>query len=176
MRHFQRLSALEFPEQEPRFNPWIPRKGRDFTSLCIHTSGLSVEGTEGIICQIRYILQQSVFAKIYRPLPAGPEELRLSRAADPSGRLHRRRGERLERAFTHMYETGRLRRVYLHGRSNILKRVLIHTAGSCVVQRCAAESPGSRLTAHQYRTFRYLRFDSFPLIFALISAVTSTTV
>ncbi len=39
--------------------------------------------------------------------------------------LLRRRGEFLERPFAHAYETGRLRRVYLRGRSNIL---LIHTA------------------------------------------------
>lgn len=43
-------------------------------------------------------------------------------------RLLRRRGERLERPFAHAYETGRLRRLYLRGRSNILKRVLVHTA------------------------------------------------
>ena len=43
-------------------------------------------------------------------------------------RLLRRRGERLERPFAHAYETGHLRRVYLRGRSNILKRVLIHHA------------------------------------------------
>jgi transposase len=43
-------------------------------------------------------------------------------------RLLRRRGERLERPFAHAYETGHLRRVYLRGRSNILKRVLIHNA------------------------------------------------
>jgi transposase len=42
--------------------------------------------------------------------------------------LLRRRGERLERPFAHAYETGRLRRVHLRGRRNILKRVLIHTA------------------------------------------------
>lgn len=43
-------------------------------------------------------------------------------------RLLRRRGELLERPFAHAYETGRLRRVHLRGRSNILKRVLIHNA------------------------------------------------
>jgi transposase len=43
-------------------------------------------------------------------------------------RLLRERGERLERPFAHAYETGRLRRVYLRGHSNILKRVLIHIA------------------------------------------------
>lgn len=41
-------------------------------------------------------------------------------------RLMRRRGELLERPFAHMYETGALRRVYLRGHENILKRVLVH--------------------------------------------------
>lgn len=43
-------------------------------------------------------------------------------------RLLRQRGERLERPFAHAFETGGLRRVYLRGRVNILKRVLIHFA------------------------------------------------
>lgn len=43
-------------------------------------------------------------------------------------RLLRQRGERLERPFAHAYETGGLRRVYLRGCTNILKRVLIHVA------------------------------------------------
>ena len=42
--------------------------------------------------------------------------------------LLRRRGERLERPFAHLYETGGLRRTHLRGRSNILKRVLIHVS------------------------------------------------
>ena len=41
-------------------------------------------------------------------------------------RLLRQRGEVLERPFAHAYETGGLRRVYLRGHSNILKRLLIH--------------------------------------------------
>ena len=44
-------------------------------------------------------------------------------------RLLRLRGERLERPFAHLYETGGMRRVYLRGHTNILKRLLIHTAG-----------------------------------------------
>lgn len=42
--------------------------------------------------------------------------------------LLRRRGLMLERPFAHCLETGRLRRVHLRGRSNILKRVLVHYA------------------------------------------------
>lgn len=41
-------------------------------------------------------------------------------------RLMRRRGELLERPFAHLYETGAMRRVYLRGHHNILKRVLLH--------------------------------------------------
>jgi len=42
--------------------------------------------------------------------------------------LLRKRGERLERPFAHLYETGRMRRTHLRGRENILKRILIHVS------------------------------------------------
>jgi transposase len=44
-------------------------------------------------------------------------------------RLLRWRGERLERPFAHLYETGGMRRVFLRGHDNIRKRVLIHAGG-----------------------------------------------
>jgi transposase len=44
-------------------------------------------------------------------------------------RLLRSRGEKLERTFAHCYETGGMRRLYLRGRDNAAKRVLIHAAG-----------------------------------------------
>ena len=47
-----------------------------------------------------------------------------------SERLLRLRGERLERPFAHLYETGRMRRVHLRGRRNILKRLLVHAGAS----------------------------------------------
>jgi transposase len=40
--------------------------------------------------------------------------------------LLRRRAELVERSFAHCYETGGMRRCTLHGRKNILKRLLIH--------------------------------------------------
>src|SRR3954466_5311368 len=43
-----------------------------------------------------------------------------------SKRLMKKRGELIERSFAHCYETGAMRRVYLRGRENILKRQLIH--------------------------------------------------
>ena len=42
--------------------------------------------------------------------------------------LLKRRGERIERSFAHLYETGGLRRTHLRGRDNICKRVLIHAS------------------------------------------------
>ncbi len=44
-------------------------------------------------------------------------------------RLHRMRGELIERLFAHLYETGGMRRTHLRGHPNILKRLLIHAAG-----------------------------------------------
>src|SRR4030088_2455918 len=44
-------------------------------------------------------------------------------------RLMRQRGERIERFFAHLYDTGGMRRTHLRGHTNILKRLLIHAAG-----------------------------------------------
>jgi transposase len=41
----------------------------------------------------------------------------------------RQRGERIERSFAHLYDTGAMRRTYLRGHTNILKRILIHAGG-----------------------------------------------
>jgi len=52
------------------------------------------------------------------------------RIRGPRGlRLLRLRGERLERPFAHLYETGGMRRVSLRGHTNIRKRLLIHAGG-----------------------------------------------
>ena len=44
-------------------------------------------------------------------------------------RLMRQRGERIERSFAHLYDTGGMRRTHLRGHENILKRLLIHAGG-----------------------------------------------
>jgi transposase len=44
-------------------------------------------------------------------------------------RLMHRRGERCERSFAHLYDTGGMRRTHLRGHTNILKRLLIHAGG-----------------------------------------------
>jgi len=52
------------------------------------------------------------------------------RIRGPRGRrLMRRRGEYVERAFAHIYDTGGMRRTHLRGHSNILKRLLLHAGG-----------------------------------------------
>jgi hypothetical protein len=43
-------------------------------------------------------------------------------------RLLRQRGEKIERSFAHLYETGGMRRVHLRRYPNILKRLLVHVA------------------------------------------------
>ena len=43
--------------------------------------------------------------------------------------LHRKRGEVVERTFAHLLDTGGMRRAWLHGHENILKRLLIHAGG-----------------------------------------------
>ena len=44
-------------------------------------------------------------------------------------RLLKKRGELLERPFAHYLETGGMRRLYLCGQSNILKRLIVHVSG-----------------------------------------------
>ena len=52
------------------------------------------------------------------------------RMRGPRGRrLMRQRGERIERSFAHVYDTGGMRRTHLRGHENILKRLLIHAGG-----------------------------------------------
>ena len=46
-----------------------------------------------------------------------------------SKRLQRKRSELAERSMAHMYETGGMRRIHLRGKSNILKRLLVHAGG-----------------------------------------------
>jgi transposase len=47
---------------------------------------------------------------------------------DRGQRLLRQRGERVERSFAHLYETGAMRRTHLRHHDNIIKRLLIHVS------------------------------------------------
>ena len=42
--------------------------------------------------------------------------------------MQHRRGEMVERTFAHMYETGGMRRIWVRGHDNVLKRVLLQAA------------------------------------------------
>src|SRR3954452_4806451 len=60
-------------------------------------------------------------------------------------RLLRQRGERVERSFAHMYETGAMRRTHLRRHGNILKRLLIHASafnlGLLMRKMCGSGTP-----------------------------------
>ena len=66
-----------------------------------------------------------------------PDRGRRDWSKDPAARAPvygnrcrlRQRGERLERSFAHLYDTGGMRRTHLRGHTNILKRLLIHAGG-----------------------------------------------
>ena len=70
-----------------------------------------------------------------RDLEGKPEVERVvqgnrERVASPAGkRLQKLRTEKVERSMAHMYETGGMRRLYLRGRANIRKRLLVHACG-----------------------------------------------
>jgi transposase len=53
---------------------------------------------------------------------------RRRRKGARSKRLHRQRGELVERSFEHVLDDGGMRRTHLRGRENIAKRYLVHTA------------------------------------------------
>lgn len=59
--------------------------------------------------------------------------------------LLRLRGEKLERSFAHLLETGGLRRVHVRGHEDIRKRLLIHAAafnlGLLMRRRCGVGTP-----------------------------------
>ena len=64
------------------------------------------------------------------PEAQAPVYANRRRMRGPRGRrLMRQRGERIERSFAHLYDTGGMRRTHLRGHTNILKRLLIHAGG-----------------------------------------------
>lgn len=60
-----------------------------------------------------------------KPLYANRRRVRGAR----SKRLQKKRSELTERSFAHLYETGGLRRLWLRGRENVWKRLLVQAAG-----------------------------------------------
>ena len=75
-------------------------------------------------------------------------------------RLQKLRSELTERTFAHMYETGGMRRVHLRGRSNILKRLLVHAAGfnlSLILRKAIGVGKPRRLQGLCAQLFTHLR-------------------
>ena len=72
-------------------------------------------------------------------------------------RLLRRRGEYVERTFAHVYDTGALRRTYLRGHQNILKRLLVHARAGFLTL-----SP-LLLPTHFHEDPNFLRSSAWPL-------------
>lgn len=66
------------------------------------------------------VYKQAEQAAVYRN--------RRRRRGERSKRLHRRRGEFVERTFDHVLDDGGMRRAHLRGREKITKRYLIHVA------------------------------------------------
>jgi len=72
-------------------------------------------------------------------------------------RLLRRRGELVERAFAHLYETGGMRRTHFRGHTNILKRLLIHTGAinlGLILRQMVGVGKPRRLQGSWARFFR----------------------
>jgi transposase len=83
---------------------------------------------------------QQAQARSYIPEPKRPRRKWAGKAAEQEAvyanrrrvkgtygkRLLKKRDELIERSFAHCYETGAMRRLYLRGRENVLKRQLIH--------------------------------------------------
>ena len=75
-------------------------------------------------------------------------------------RLQRQRGEKVERAMAHLYETGRMRRVHLRGHNNIIKRLLIHA--------CSLNLGLLMRTLYKVGTPRALQDAGFHAVFAFL--------
>src|SRR5213594_1260438 len=76
-----------------------------------------------------YLVEPERGRRCWRETPEaqGPVYGNRRRVGGARGRrLMRRRGEYVERTFAHVYDTGGLRRTYLRGHPNILKRLIVH--------------------------------------------------
>ena len=88
-------------------------------------------------------------------------------------RLQKLRSELTERSFAHLYESGGMRRVHLHGRQNILKRLLVQGAAfnlSLVLRKVMGvgkprrlQGLSSQLFGLYVRLLWWLRRSSAPL-------------
>jgi transposase len=85
--------------------------------------------------------------------------------------LLRRRGELVERTFAHAYETGALRRLYVRGKQNVQKRLLLQAAG-CNLALLLRKMMG----AGTPRALHDVVADLFFVLLRLISAINAIPV
>ena len=85
--------------------------------------------------------------------------------AERSKRLQKLRGELCERSFAHCYETGAMRRVYVRGADNVLKRVLVQVAAFNIglLMRKLSGWGKPRQAQGRWNRQRSLLFDLFAL-------------
>ena len=85
--------------------------------------------------------------------------------AERSKRLQKLRGELCERSFAHCYETGAMRRVYVRGADNVLKRALVQVAAFNIglLMRKLSGWGKPRQAQGRLNRLRSLLFDLFAL-------------
>ena len=81
-------------------------------------------------------------------------------------RLMRRRGEKVERSFAHVYDTGGMRRLHLRCRENITKRLLIQAAafnlGLLMRHQCGIGKPRSLQNRVPTGFFAFVLLVTYP--------------
>ena len=112
--------AVELSQEEPK--EWVADKGYHCNETMEMMDGLNLRG---------YISEPDRGKRRWK----NKEEARRGTYANRrrirgkhGQSLMRRRGELVERSFAHCLETGGMRRTWLRGRANILKRYLVHVA------------------------------------------------
>lgn len=80
--------------------------------------------------------------------------------------LLRRRGELVERTFAHAYETGALRRLYVRGKQNVQKRLLLQAA-ACNLALLLRKMMGAGTPRALHDVVAHLFFVLVPLISAI---------
>jgi transposase len=93
-------------------------------------------------------------------------------------RLARRRGEFVERAFAHCYDTGGMRRTHLRGQANIRKRAVVHVAAfnlGLVMRKLLGAGTPRGLAGLLRRLFHRFAALAARLLTAMITITDSST-
>jgi transposase len=136
--------AVELGQEEPK--EWVADKGYHCNETMEMMDGLNLRGyiSEPDRGKRRWKNKEEARRGTY----ANRRRIRGMRGQS----LMRRRGELVERSFAHCLETGGMRRTWLRGRTNILKRYLVHVAafnlGLVMRQMLGAGTPRGLAAMH----------------------------